>query len=363
MTSSLGAYLQLLVRALLTMMGNWSPARVPERARWFNPKLRNKNYDYFGDAYDDSKYDALASKWNKDTGSGQEYLTFVKQASKAQWIHLRLLADFMQIGRMPRDWKDDLSIPPRENIKIRVLEYFEDERQPQAVHSIDSSDGKPGGEAHSLTDQFEAKRTKDAAFRLYVVEDLSTAVIELLGSELKIEPDFFRAHIVDYAWYNIRDRWRDNQPLELFRRQRDWWQIRYVTARYFEDEKGFEEAAREAKETFNILRRPDNDKSRGWWDIPGDASAGHRGTSAAVALTRSRATFWLKPDVPEKETAIGTVLTWTSLDEISLMLTLICRSAASRPDRLQRLSALAWPRKLPPSSSAAVRPESAHRVA
>lgn len=38
--------------------------------------------------------------------------------------------------------------------------------------------------------------------RLFVVEDLSRSVIEALGSHFKIDPSFFREHIVDYAWYN-----------------------------------------------------------------------------------------------------------------------------------------------------------------
>lgn len=38
--------------------------------------------------------------------------------------------------------------------------------------------------------------------RLFVVEDLSRDVIEALGYHFKIDPSFFREHIVDYAWYN-----------------------------------------------------------------------------------------------------------------------------------------------------------------
>jgi hypothetical protein len=38
--------------------------------------------------------------------------------------------------------------------------------------------------------------------RLFVVEDLSRDVIEALGFHFKIDPSFFREHIVDYAWYN-----------------------------------------------------------------------------------------------------------------------------------------------------------------
>jgi protein subunit release factor A len=141
----------------------------------------------------------------------------------------------------------------------------------------------------------ELNTLKDIQFRLYVVEDLSRDVIEVLGSGLGIEPSFFRAHIVDYAWYNVRDRWRDPPTLNVDSRQQNWIQLRYVTARYFESEDGYKKAEKEA-EGFNILRRPDDDLSnRSWWDKEG----------AKVGLTRARATFWLKPGHTPGTTAIG----------------------------------------------------------
>lgn len=286
-------------------MGKLLSSQMPDMTPWFKPELRSKDYDDFGDAYDDSKYDDLARTWNVEPKDDQGYLTFVKQASKSQWIHLRLLADFMQIGKIPRNWKEDRQAH-KDMVKIRVLEYFQDDRQAQATHSIDASKCRPGHGIEDLTGQFQNNVSDGAHFRLYVVEDLTSDVVEVLGSEFGIEPDFFRAHIVDYAWYNIRDRWRDNQPLELVRRRRNWWQIRYVTTRYFEDENGFNEAVNEAK-NFNILRRPDNDKSRGWWDISRLEGATTHCRSAVVALTRSRATFWLKPSVSQGETATGGV--------------------------------------------------------
>lgn len=40
--------------------------------------------------------------------------------------------------------------------------------------------------------------------RLFVVEDLSRAVIEALGFHFKIDPSFFREQIVDSDLYSIR---------------------------------------------------------------------------------------------------------------------------------------------------------------
>jgi len=54
-------------------------------------------------------------------------------------------------------------------------------------------------------------------------------------------------------------------------------------------------AAQEA-ENFNILRRPDDDISNNsWWDS----------RDAIVGLTRSRSTFWLKPEHKAGAPAIG----------------------------------------------------------
>lgn len=293
-------------------MGKLMSSQMPDMTPWFKPELRNKDYEDFGDAYDDSKYDDLAKTWNVEPKDDQSYLTFVKQASKSHWIHLRLLADFRQIGKIPRNWTEDRQAH-KKRVKIRVLEYFQDNRQAEATHSIDASKCRPGHEIEDLTTQLRTNISDGAYFRLYVIEDLSSDVIEVLGNELEIEPDLFRAHIVDYAWYNIRDRWRDNQPLELVRRRRNWWQIRYVTTRCFDDEEHLEAAVKEAK-NFNILRRPDDDKSRGWWDISKAEGASTQFRAAVVALTRSRATFWLKPNIAQGETATGTIRTCLSPD-------------------------------------------------
>lgn len=120
--------------------------------------------------------------------------------------------------------------------------------------------------------------------RLFVVEDLSRDVIEALGSKLDIEPAFFREQIVDYAWCNIRDRWQDPPNMRVAEGHRRWVQLKYVTARYYKTADEFTEGVKEA-ETFNVLRRPDDDvNNKAVWDDRG----------AIVGITRSRVSFWLK---------------------------------------------------------------------
>lgn len=300
---ALDFYLHFLTFSM--MGGKNSP--LARTGSWFKPELRNRDYASLGDAYNDDRYDQLTRKWNQDTAwkassdrkdpSDDRYLTFLKQASKNKWIHLRLLADFMQIGRIPRDWENAF-IPDNQQERwaqanICVLEYSQSAVETRYI----TSNGKIPLKIEDLRSKLHEHTSKDASFRLYVVEDLSRNVIETLGTEFGIEPDFFRAHIVDYAWYNTRDRWREAQPLEVVRGRRNWFQVRYVTTRYFEKKADFVQASDEAKD-FNILRRPDDDQSKGWWDSK----------EAVVALTRSRATFWLKPKGPQNSTAIGKAL-------------------------------------------------------
>lgn len=57
-----------------------------------------------------------------------------------------------------------------------------------------------------LRDCLEGLHENDSVkTRLFVVEDLSRDVIEALGHHFKIDPSFFREHIVDYAWYNTSE--------------------------------------------------------------------------------------------------------------------------------------------------------------
>jgi hypothetical protein len=133
-------------------------------------------------------------------------------------------------------------------------------------------------------------------FRLYVVEDLSRDVIEAFGDILDMEPDFFREHIVDYAWNNVRDRWWNPPNLNVVTKRQRWFQLRFVTARYFKTAASFLHGLEEASQ-FNVLRRPDDDlNNNSLWDDKG----------AVIGITRARASFWLgSTDDGEKKTKVG----------------------------------------------------------
>jgi hypothetical protein len=222
----------------------------------------------------------------------------------------------MEIGTHPERWNDlkppgqteeagkDEKTKPRsekrklrrEKMKVCRLDYYDTgEIKNEKFYSTDCGGGSSA--AVLLEKDLDlATIDRGVQFRLYVVEDLSNDVIEVLGSKLGINPSFFRAHIVDYAWYNVLDRWRDPPNLDVICRRQNWFQLRFVTARYFQTREAFDAAATEA-EAFNILRRPDDDISNNaWWDDK----------NAVVGLTRSRATFWLKDEHVEGTAAEGT---------------------------------------------------------
>jgi hypothetical protein len=200
----------------------------------------------------------------------------------------------MEISTTPVRWANF-----REKKKFYTYEDREKRWKKTNVTRLDYlTTGKVEAKNYETSDALsDALKGKDdnSQFRLYVVEDLSRDVIEVLGAQLDIEPAFFREHIIDYAWCNIRDRWFDPPNLNLVAKQQRWLQLRFVTARYFTTPESFKRGCQEA-ESFNVLRRPDDDQNnRAMWDTK----------EAIVGLTRSRASFWLKNGETHEKGAVG----------------------------------------------------------
>ena len=121
--------------------------------------------------------------------------------------------------------------------------------------------------------------------RLFVVEDLSRDMIEILGLNLDVDPMFFRRHISDYIWYNTRDPWTELPDVDFVARKRPYFQASYSPTKYFRTRRSFSLARLEAG-GFNVLRRIDRDAI---WvpgaDIPG----------SDVGMVRSKISFWVQP--------------------------------------------------------------------
>ncbi|KAI1496600.1 hypothetical protein F5X99DRAFT_399979 [Biscogniauxia marginata] len=264
---------------------------------FINPKLKANTYD-LGDAYDHAKLNDSRKEWC--TQVPEPYLRDVKELS-GKWPHLRLLSDFMEVGTSPLRWNQDTSNEePRsiegvkqserqEKINVRLLEYTTTD-VPTSSDPIDSKD-------RLLEILGQLSPDKSTKLRLFVVEDLSRDVIEHLGRHFRVEPDFWRAHILDHAWYNVKDFWRNPPNLNVLTKHQRWFQLRFVRARYFGSADEFKEGFEEAQK-FNVARRPDDDQNNtSLWD----------NHDAKVGLTRSRVSLWMRP-VNGDEPTVGILL-------------------------------------------------------
>ncbi|KAI0596657.1 hypothetical protein F4775DRAFT_289491 [Biscogniauxia sp. FL1348] len=269
--------------------------KTGENYSYINPRLKANTYD-LGDMYDDKKLTKSRTEWQEK--SLKPYQGHVKCLSE-EWPHLRLLLDFMEVGTSPMRWKKD---PSEEEPTIEGESRSKRQEKTKAyIIQYDATNSPTVGaeicKSKELLERLETSSDSSVTLRLVVVEDLSRDVIETLGTYLKIEPEFFRAHILDYAWYNVRDFWRNPPNLNVITRHQRWFQLRFARARYFESGEGFKKAFDE-KQKCNVARRPDDDRSNtSLWDDH----------NAKVGLTRSKVSFWMKPKT-EQEPAVGVLL-------------------------------------------------------
>lgn len=140
-----------------------------------------------------------------------------------------------------------------------------------------------------LTYLLEHSDSKIKKNRLIVLEDLSSGLIELLGSHFDVDPRFFRSHLEDHTWFNTKDPWVELPELDSTIKSRSYFTIRYVQARYFENDL-YSKAAKRQAGSFNVLRRIDLEGSAEsgtdkWWD----------GTGGTVGIVRHKVSLWVKP--------------------------------------------------------------------
>jgi len=247
-----------------------------------------------GDLYQDELQDRFRDEWGVE--SPQPYLQFVRDLS-AEWPHLQGLADFMEVGTEPVRWRDFFcadpdskytypeSEPQRSRAQQKRLEkthvsqiaYFSDgtsesvgtyTRPVELAECLKQlkRDGKAAAERNATPSSDE----KQPTLRLFVVEDLSRTVIEQLGSAFDIDPEFFRAHVFDYVWYNIRDPLWEPPTLHVDAVRRDWYQLRFCRARYFSSRAQFNQG-QEAANLFNIGRKLYEDENKAFWDSDGQS--------------------------------------------------------------------------------------------
>ncbi|KAG4271768.1 hypothetical protein FPRO04_10715 [Fusarium proliferatum] len=280
-----------------------------------------------GDAYQDKKKDEVRTRLGDENWKGPAergpYLKYVESLMR-RWPQLELLHDFMEVGTVPTRWcifpgEEKMENEPRRYAYSTAIDQRRKEQEERAQKmNIACLKFKEDGHAeqhptNNLHRPQDLRRTIEMAkkpesggmFSLFVVEDLSRDVIETLGSELAIDPRFFRAHITDYVWNNIRDRWREPSILQVDAKRQTWFQLRLIRSRYFENQNQLKEAKDQVNK-FNVVRRLDADKNQIFWDkdpdpiiwerLAGKSSRDTDRVDAKVGHMRSRATFWLNPE-------------------------------------------------------------------
>lgn len=160
--------------------------------------------------------------------------------------------------------------------------------------------------------------------RLLLVEDLSTTVIEMLGAKFDIDPGFFRGHIGDFVWFNTRDPWVEVPELESCASKRSYFTLRYVQARYFEDERATLAAQMQAG-SFNVLRRIYTDgRGAPRFEAPG----------SDVGLIRSKVSLWVWPHSSSDSGWLGKGYFYSSIRHLFLFSSQLIISRAKKKKEL-----------------------------
>lgn len=221
------------------------------------------------------------------------YLKYVKKLSKG-WPHIEWLADYMEVGTSPIKWKvlTPAHIKERaERTRVAVFEFAQTGEAPLRTNIHNSENLR-----QRLS---ESDLKEDPVYaRLFVVEDMSRDVIEALGAKYDIDPLYFRSQISDYLWYNTGDPWAELSDLPHIASKRNYYNIRYMRARYFESETAIE-AAKGYLGHFNVLRRLEEDLS---WKV----RELKKPTGPTVGVVRSKTALWIRKNKNDEEGVIGT---------------------------------------------------------
>ncbi|KAL8704850.1 MAG: hypothetical protein Q9201_002009 [Fulgogasparrea decipioides] len=242
---------------------------------------------YIGDVYEPSRVRLRFSENKRKSSSGfssTTYLDHLDYLTDNGWPQLRYLADFMRVTTSPPKWRflsQDEMEERAARTKIALLVFY-----PGRIkrYNIDTSEQLEDA-LIDMPSERDYDNRDDYPPHLFVAEDLSRDVIEHLGARLDVDPMFFRGHISDYVWYNIRDPWIELPDLDIVSRNRSSFSIRYAQTRYFQNGKSLNRARDEAG-GFNVLRRVDRN---GNWKPGADLQGSEVGT------VRSKMSFWVQP--------------------------------------------------------------------
>lgn len=266
-------------------MEKGTESKYPFFESWGNPHppQTSEPLEYFiGDIYD--RYDALSDgNWPGDDPGNGPYLRKIKYLARNGWPQLRYLADFLDCSTVPIKGKVLVPEDRAERCSrchVAIIDLLRnDNLRIREFHAVEE-----------LSRYIESDPWEDKCgnTRLFVVEDLSTSVIELLGGMFNLDPNFFRSHISDYTWFNLRDPWYEHPTLPSRASASPFFTLRHIRPHYFRDTASAERARRRVG-GYNVLRRIDFDKSHSWADRPGSCVGSVRSSTSCYIRPREEA--------------------------------------------------------------------------
>ncbi|KAA6414305.1 MAG: hypothetical protein FRX48_02668 [Lasallia pustulata] len=271
---------------------------TPNYASYQNPhtaQAENPYGYYIGTIYermrelDSGEYET----YRQDDGP---YLRHIRYLAGHGWPQLRYLADFIDCSTVAIKSKVLVAEDKKERLQrhhVAVLD-FGNER------GVKCRKFKSPDSPQKLSEFLDSGSWPDERnlARLIVVEDLSSVVVEMLGSRYDINPQFFRGQLGDYTWFNTRDPWVETPALDSHLKSQSFLRFRYVQPRYLVDGESIKRARRQAG-SFNVLRRIDFDTSNKVW---ADAEG------SDVGLVRCSTSVWVRPNVSPDHGWLGVLL-------------------------------------------------------
>ncbi|OCL13660.1 hypothetical protein AOQ84DRAFT_385248 [Glonium stellatum] len=136
------------------------------------------------------------------TVSAPSYLEYVRSLSE-QWPRLRLLEDFASRDNKILDYHEDFEVEMRMNaVDVDVIDF-----EPNSMESRHFSN------LNELTFHLNTK-PESLQLRVLMVENLSAAIVELLGGKYSLDPRFFENHVRNIENY-FADRWTGDKTARL----------------------------------------------------------------------------------------------------------------------------------------------------
>lgn len=130
------------------------------------------------------------------------YIEYVRSLSK-QWPRLRLLVDFANRDNKILDYHGDAEVDLRMNtVDVNVIDF-----------GLGSIKTHHFGDINELTSHLDNK-PPSLQLRVFMVENLSAIVIELLGGKYSLDPRFFENHLRGIELF-FTDRWTGDKTARL----------------------------------------------------------------------------------------------------------------------------------------------------